>query len=280
MDEAIKILCVDDEPNVLSSLKRLFLDDDYTILTATSADEGLKVLEQEHIQLVISDFRMPSMNGVEFLRKVYTQWPDTVRMVLSGYADASAIVSAINEGHIYKFVPKPWNDDDLKVTVSNAIERYFLFKKNLELTSELRTKNEELAELNVALKKLLEEKSANLEFRSKVLAIHQNILDSMPVGIIGVDFNHMVVMCNEKWIDIAGMRGCPLGQSIEHCTIEGVIRFIEDVKMKKKTSVKLEMNGIDGWLLGSLMDFAEEQKGTILVFVRSEDMIEHVRGST
>jgi len=272
MDEAIKILCVDDEPNVLSSLKRLFLDDNYTILTATSADEGLKVLEQEHVQLVISDFRMPSMNGVEFLRKVYTQWPDTVRMVLSGYADASAIVSAINEGHIYKFVPKPWNDDDLKVTVSNAIERYFLFKKNLELTSELQTKNDELAELNVELQKLLAEKSANLEFRSKVLTIHQNILDSMPVGIIGVDFNHMVVMCNEKWIDIAGMRGCPLGQSIEHCVVEDVMKLIAAVKEEKKASIKLEMNGIDGWLLGSLMDYSEEQKGIILVFVRREDM--------
>lgn len=272
MDEAIKILCVDDEPNVLSSLKRLFLDNDYEILTATSADEGLKVLEQEHVQLVISDFRMPSMNGVEFLRKVYRQWPDTVRMVLSGYADASAIVSAINEGHIYKFVPKPWNDDDLKVTVSNAIERYFLFKINQGLTSELRTKNEALAGLNVELKKLLDEKSANLEFRSKVLTIHQNLLDSMPVGIIGVDFNSMVVMCNKKWIDIVGMSGCPLGQSIENCVIEGIAKFIEEVKGKKKTSIRLELNGIDGLLLGSIMDNASDQKGIILVFVRSEDM--------
>lgn len=272
MNEEIKILCVDDEPNVLSSLKRLFLDDDYTILSANSADEGLKILEQEHVQLVISDYRMPTMNGVEFLRKVYAQWPGTVRMVLSGYADASAIVSAINEGHIYKFVPKPWNDDDLKVTVSNALERYFLFKKNLELTSELRTKNEELAELNSELKILLQQQSANLEFRSNVLTMHQNILDSMPVGIFGVDFNNTVVMCNEKWIDIAGMRGCPLGQSIEHCVIENVISFIKEVKEKHRTSVWLEMNGVKGWLLGSIMDCAGEQQGIILVFVRSEDI--------
>jgi two-component system NtrC family sensor kinase len=272
MDETIKILCVDDEPNVLSSLKRLFIDEDYTILTANSADEGLKALEQEHIQLIISDFRMPSMNGVEFLKKVYSQWPDTVRMVLSGYADASAIVSAINEGHIYKFVPKPWNDDDLRVTVSNAIERYFLYKKNQELTCELRTKNDELAKLNGELKKLLQQQSEHLEFRSKVLTIHQNMLDSMPVGIIGVDFNNMVVLCNKKWIDIAGMRGCPLGQSIDHCVFEEVIKFIEEVKEKQKASVKLEMNGIGGWLLGSLMDYSNEQKGMFLVFVCSEDM--------
>ncbi|MBI5233138.1 MAG: response regulator, partial [Deltaproteobacteria bacterium] len=224
------------------------------------------------VQLVISDFRMPSMNGVEFLKKVYAQWPDTVRMVLSGYADASAIVSAINEGHIYKFAPKPWNDDDLKVTVSNAIERYFLFKKNLELTTELRAKNNELAGLNIELKKLLDEKSANLEFRSKVLSIHQNMLDSMPVGIIGVDFSSMVVMCNEKWIDIAGMMGCPLGQSIESCVIGDVMDFIEEVKTKQAASKRMEINGVDGWLLGSLMDYVDAQKGIILVFVRAEDV--------
>ncbi len=73
---------------------------------------------------------MPNMNGVEFLREVRTRWPDTVRIVLSGYADTASIVSAINEGEIYRFIPKPWNDDDLKVTIANAIERYHLLKKN------------------------------------------------------------------------------------------------------------------------------------------------------
>jgi len=130
MNGEIKILCVDDEPNVLNALKRLFLDEPYTILTAASGQEGLEIIEKENVQIIISDYRMPGMNGVDFLKEARKKWPDTVRIVLSGYADTAAIVSAINEGQIYKFVPKPWNDEELKVTISNAIERYHLFKKN------------------------------------------------------------------------------------------------------------------------------------------------------
>jgi len=158
MDEEIKILCVDDEQNVLNSLKRLFFDSDYTIFSATSGQEGLKVLEQENVQVVISDYRMPNMNGVEFLKEVCKHWSQTVRIVLSGYADTTSVVEAINEGQIYKFVPKPWNDDELKVTIANAVERYFLVKKNTELNNELREKNEELTRLNKQLMKSLEEK--------------------------------------------------------------------------------------------------------------------------
>ena len=128
--EKIKILCVDDERNVLRALERIFLDDDYDIMLAGSGDEGLKVMEESGpFQVVISDYRMPVMNGVEFLKGVYDRWPETVRIVLSGYADASAIVDAINEGHIYRFIPKPWNDDELRVTIQNSLERYFLLKK-------------------------------------------------------------------------------------------------------------------------------------------------------
>jgi two-component system NtrC family sensor kinase len=158
MDEEIKLLFVDDEQNVINALKRLFLDCDYTIFSATSGQEGLKVLEQENIQIVISDYRMPNMNGVEFLKEVCKHWSQTVRIVLSGYADTTSVVEAINEGQIYKFVPKPWNDDELKVTIANAVETYSLIKKNEELTNELREKNEELTRLNKQLMKSLEEK--------------------------------------------------------------------------------------------------------------------------
>src|SRR6266536_904479 len=109
MDEQIRILFVDDEKNVLRSLERTFLDEDYEILTATTGAEGLAVLQNNSpVQVVISDYRMPEMNGVDFLRKVCNQWPETVRIVPSGYADTASIVSAINEGQIYKFIPKPW----------------------------------------------------------------------------------------------------------------------------------------------------------------------------
>ena len=112
MEERARILCVDDEPNVLRALERMFLDEEYEILTAPSALEGLQALERiQPVQIVVSDYRMPAMNGVDFLREVCRRWPDTVRIVLSGYADTAAVVAAINDGEIYKFIPKPWNDD-------------------------------------------------------------------------------------------------------------------------------------------------------------------------
>ncbi len=268
MDEEIKILCVDDEQNVLNALRRIFLDDNYTILTATSGEDGLKILEKkENVHLVISDYRMPGMNGVEFLKEVYSHWPNTVRIVLSGYADTAAIVSAINEGHIYKFIPKPWNDDDLKVTISNAIERYSLLEKNRELAAELRKKNKEL-------EKLLEKKSAHLEFRSKALSIQQNILNAIPAGIIGIDFNDTVVLCNSTWVGITQSGWKLLGQNIESVGLHGYIKdFIEEVKNKHKATKKIEINGIYGRLSGAIMDYSDDQKGIILVFTREDDIL-------
>ena len=97
--EPIKILCVDDERNVLKALERIFLDDDYEIVLAGSGAEGLDILQKaEHFQVVISDYRMPVMNGVEFLKVVYERCPETVRIVLSGYADAGAIVAECLHG--------------------------------------------------------------------------------------------------------------------------------------------------------------------------------------
>jgi len=244
MDEEIKILCVDDEQNVLNSLKRLFLDNNYTILTAPSGMEGLKILEHEHVQVIISDYRMPTMNGVEFLREVYGRWPNTVRIVLSGYADISAIVGAINEGHIYKFIPKPWNDDELKVTVSNAIERYFLFKKNIELTDKL-----------------------------SALSAHYDLFDSMPVGIIGINSNNIMVICNSMGADILGNNRLPLKHSIEQNLPAGINQFIEEVKIKRKAAKELEVNGNNIRLLGALPEHGNKQNVVILVLIKKDDLL-------
>lgn len=134
MDERVKILCVDDEKNVLRALRRVFLDDDYEILSALSGEEGLNLLRtDEEIQIVISDYRMPGLNGIDFLREVYRNWPNTIRMVLSGYADTAAVVEAINDGQIFKFIPKPWDEKELRTTIQMGLERYFLKKKIFSL---------------------------------------------------------------------------------------------------------------------------------------------------
>jgi FixJ family two-component response regulator len=196
-DEPIRILCVDDEKNVLRALKRAFLDEDYEILTAESAEEALDIISREEVQLVISDYRMPGQNGVEFLREVCRRRPETVRIVLSGYADAAAIVSAINEGQIYKFIPKPWDDDELKMSIDNALERYFLHKKNSELMNELQSSNRKLQEMNENLEALVEERTIKVTMQNLALLASQNILDALPVGVVGLDLNGTIVHNNK-----------------------------------------------------------------------------------
>ena len=150
MDQA-KILFVDDEDEILQALRRALMDDEYTIRTAKSAGEALSLLEKESIQVVVSDYRMPVMTGVEFLGKVSRKWPDAVRIILSGQADMSAVVAIINDGGIYKFLLKPWNDDELRVTIANAVTLYYLQRKVADLAKEVNRKDEEISKLRAEL---------------------------------------------------------------------------------------------------------------------------------
>jgi two-component system NtrC family sensor kinase len=141
---APKILFVDDEEFVLKAIGRHFLDEDYEILTATSAREGLEILERNSIPVVVSDFRMPEMNGGEFLKIVCERWPETIRLVLSGYADITAVISAINEGEIYKFISKPWQKHELKEAVRDALNKYESMMNMRSLAEEALAVNTEL----------------------------------------------------------------------------------------------------------------------------------------
>ncbi|QKQ27199.1 response regulator [Candidatus Reidiella endopervernicosa] len=111
--QSATLLFVDDEPNIVSSLRRLFRPLGYKILTANNGEEGLAVLEQNSVYLVISDMRMPVMDGATFLAKAAERWPDTMRILLTGYADMESTISAINQGKIYKYFSKPWEDNDI-----------------------------------------------------------------------------------------------------------------------------------------------------------------------
>ncbi len=162
-NKLIRILAVDDEPFVLDTIKRLLNDDSYDVLTATSGKEGLSMMKTLPVQIVISDYRMPEMNGVEFLKEVCRQWPDTIRIVLSGYADIHSIIAAVNEGQIYKFMGKPWNNEELRMTIANAVERYSLQQQNVRLTEELKKKNEDLQKFNDMLEELVADRTYELK---------------------------------------------------------------------------------------------------------------------
>lgn len=137
--ERPRILIVDDEEAILETMSFTF-EDDYEVLTALSGPEALEKLEAEGpVAVVVSDQRMPRMTGVELLTRVFERWPATVRIILTGFADMDAILDSINSGHVYAYITKPWDPDDLKQVVRRAVEHHQLTVENARLVDELRT---------------------------------------------------------------------------------------------------------------------------------------------
>lgn len=149
----VRVLFVDDEENILKSLSRLLMDEDFEVLTASSAEEGLKLLlATEHVGLVVSDQRMPGITGVQFLEQARQMLPEALRIMLTGYADLTATVDAINRGGAYRYITKPWNDDELVQTIRDAVRQYRLVQENRRLTEVVNRQNEELKEWNTNLR--------------------------------------------------------------------------------------------------------------------------------
>ena len=122
------LLLVDDEANILSTLKRMFHKDDYTILCAGSAAEGFELLALHAVQVILCDQRMPVMNGTEFLDRVKEMYPDTLRIILSGYTDLNSIIDAINRGSVYRFYTKPWDNKEMRENIQAAFRHYWLLR--------------------------------------------------------------------------------------------------------------------------------------------------------
>mgnify|MGYP002353987732 CR=1 FL=1 len=146
-----RLLLVDDEENILKSIRRVLRRGEWDIETATDAEAGLRTLERFQPEVVISDFRMPGMNGVDFLTRVKQQEPRAQRIMLTGQADQQAIEEAINRSEIFRFISKPWNDSHLVLTVKSAFEQYALHAENDRLYRVTQEQNAELKHLNADL---------------------------------------------------------------------------------------------------------------------------------
>ncbi|MCH2186253.1 sigma-54 dependent transcriptional regulator [Myxococcota bacterium] len=149
------VLVVDDEEAILESIE-MTLGSEYRLFTATNGDAALEILDRESIALVISDQVMPGMTGVEFLERVVEKNPKAIRMMLTGYADMSSLIRAINEGRIYRYISKPWEPDALRVDVRRALDAYALASRNVELAADLEAANERLRAENLYLRREVE----------------------------------------------------------------------------------------------------------------------------
>lgn len=166
-----RILVVDDEPSILNSLRRLLRSRGFDVITAESAAAGLEVLEREIIDVVISDMRMPLMTGAEFLEQVFLRWPNVKRILLTGYSDVESTIAAVNKGKIWRYIAKPWDDEDLVLTVQQATAHRQLMNENARLLKLIREQNEQLRSLNVTLEAKVDERTRALR-QSFVNTVH------------------------------------------------------------------------------------------------------------
>ncbi|MEI7684123.1 MAG: hybrid sensor histidine kinase/response regulator [Planctomycetota bacterium] len=162
------LLVVDDEPDLVQSVKDL-LRFEFRVLGATRASEGFKILEQENVQVVMSDQRMPEMTGVEFLASLRNRQPDTVRLLFTAYSDLQAVTDAINQGNVYRYITKPFQADELKAVLRQAFDHYNLQADRKRLLLELQQMNQQLEKMNRELVQANELKRAFIKVASHEL---------------------------------------------------------------------------------------------------------------
>jgi CheY-like chemotaxis protein len=190
------LLLVDDEEFILSAIKRLLRRDGYRILTAESGQEGLRLLETTPVDVIVSDQRMPGMTGVEFLREARKRYPKTIRMVLSGYTELQSVTDAINEGAVYKFMTKPWDDEHLRANIVEAFRQRALETENQRLHDELHIAHASLVKAHAQMADLVRQQQKRLVQDEVVMGVSHEIFDAVAVPVIGVDGGGMVVLIN------------------------------------------------------------------------------------
>ncbi len=188
--EKRKVLFVDDEKSILNLVKRTLRKENYFVLLADSAAEAIEILKSDKVHVVISDQRMPDMSGTELLKKIKHLYPDIVRAVMSGYTSIAAVVDAINEGEVYRFIPKPWENEDLLIAVDQCLKHYDVLCENHSLAGSVHSQNIKLKqqknELEIAIDKI-----------DTVLQFSQQVLEYLPVSIVGINCVGEILLCNE-----------------------------------------------------------------------------------
>ena len=245
-----RILVVDDEEAILETMTFTFMDG-YEVLTSTDAERGLTLLEQNApVSVVITDQRMPGMTGSEFLAKVYERFPETTRIILTGFADMKSTVQAINDGHIYAYVNKPWEPDELKQIVKRAYDHHRLLTENARLLEDL----------------------------SRAKQVLQAVMDRLDTGAIAIDGEGIVLAINRVALQVFGTNDAvdPIGQPInalmssdEVATVGETVRKLadeegghfEDVEFKVKgTATRMRIS------VQTLFDGDEVKFGRVILF--------------
>ena len=206
------LLLVDDEESSLELLHGVLRSGGYRVLTARSAEQGLQRLAEEAVDVIVSDQRMPGMTGVEFLLRAKALYPHTLRLLLSGYADLQSVIDAVNEGAIYKFLTKPWDDAQLRAHVAEAFRQKGLADENRRLSEQVNRSNADLAQLNDQLGGLLKQQREQAELLQASAGSLRAVFEALPVPVLGIDGNGCLAFVNQMAEPLLPELGAQLGE--------------------------------------------------------------------
>jgi len=172
-----KLLVIDDEKNILNALKRLLRSESFETFATDSPEEAFERIAREPYAVVVSDHKMPAMLGTDFLEKVREISPDTIRIMLTGYADIQAAMDAINRGAVYRFLTKPWKDEELRLVLREAVSRYELVAENKRLHELTERQNAELKDFNRNLEAKVAQRTEEVQRLNQEL--HKSLMGSI-----------------------------------------------------------------------------------------------------
>lgn len=176
-----KVLIVDDEQMVLDSIIRALHKEPYTVEMTDNGEDALKIIKRSFPSVIIADMCMPHMDGHEFLSKAQLICPDSIYLVLSAYSDINNIMKAVNEQHVWRYITKPWEKEELRLAIQNALEMFEHRKIKNDLISALKTKNKQLVELNEILEHKVRERTLALQNENEIL---QMLVKDFDIGLI------------------------------------------------------------------------------------------------
>lgn len=260
------LLLVDDEDSIVSALRRLLRRDGYHIVTANSGAQGLQRLAENAVDVIISDQRMPGMTGVEFLRRAKELYPDTIRMVLSGYTELQSITDAINEGAIYKFLTKPWDDERLRGHVTEAFSQKEMADENRRLANAVLSANEELSAVNERLQQLLTNQREQIHREESSLSVAREVLDNIPAAVIGIDLEGMVAFVNADAEALFGKTAALLGQDADQALPEDLRQVW---RVADQSYHDVQVGGVAYRVVCRSVGGDNHSRGRLLVFVPS-----------
>lgn len=185
------LLCVDDEQNILKSLRRLLMQEAVQIHTASSGQEALDLMQQQQFDVIISDMRMPGMDGAEFLRQAFAMQPKTYRILMTGYADIQSTVAAVNEGRINRYIAKPWNNQELITSIQDGIQLCQLQRDNDRLQQRVLAQNQQLKVLNQDLERRVELRTEQLKQTLQHLKVSMGQTERTNQALLKVLYNQI-----------------------------------------------------------------------------------------